>query len=168
MDEMEAAMHGRRLARSTQGDKAPPTGKTKGLTPREMCFEEKEYDCHPYERRRKKGILETAEASHSREGITRPSLAAKGSRRKRRRSPEGSPGSSYQENGHREAKVRRRPSPVKGRPKDKHDPSRAGCPCRADSALPTPRARVRGGILHTQATSSLPQRDTIHLSGKQC
>lgn len=74
MDEMEAAMHGRRLARSTQGDKAPPTGKTKGLTPREMCFEEKEYDCHPYERRRKKGILETAEASHSREGRLPPFL----------------------------------------------------------------------------------------------
>ncbi|XP_070107466.1 uncharacterized protein [Equus caballus] len=143
MDEMEAAMHGRRLARSTQGDKAPPTGKTKGLTPREMCFEEKEYDCHPYERRRKKGILETAEASHSREGITRPSLAAKGSRRKRRRSPEGSPGSSYQENGHREAKVRRRPSPVKGRPKDKHDPSRAGCPCRAGSAHTAPQLKNR-------------------------
>lgn len=85
-------------------------------------------------------------------GITRPSLAAKGSRRKRRRSPEGFPGSSYQENGHREAKVRRRPSPVKGRPKDKHDPSRAGCPCRAGRFLGWALAQV--GMMPTLVSVS--------------
>nr|XP_023490493.1 uncharacterized protein LOC111771848 [Equus caballus]XP_023490495.1 uncharacterized protein LOC111771849 [Equus caballus] len=174
---MEGATRGSRPGQEHPGRQGPshredPGTDSKGHLP----FQGKEEHRHPSERRATKGILETAEGSHSREGIAKRSLRAEGSRLKRGRSPEGPRGSRHQENGHRrgEEKVRGRPSPAKGRPKDKADPSRAGRQGRGGSAhtalqlknrrtLPgSPERTAGGGLLQDRREAGPASRKRRH------